>query len=455
MKMSLGRDLSFQDVIAKNHFQMGKVIAMQALFKRIALRIAVIGTGYVGLTTAVCLASKGHHVSCVDVDKTKIAKIQSGEPMIHEEGLVPLLKRVLRESLLDATSILDDALLKADISFICVGTPSLQDGSIDTSFVDSASKQIGSALVEREGYHVVVVKSTVVPGTTDDIVIPNLKASGKKLGSEVGVCTNPEFLREGSSVQDFLNPAHSGIVIGELDTRSGDLMVNLYQDFDAPILRTGIREAEMIKYARNAYLAKDISFANEIANVCEVLELDYLRVKQGMELDSRIGKGRFLDAGLGYGGSCFKKDIKGLMSKAASHGVNMKLLKTVEEVNEDQPLRAIQLAQKLIGGLAGKKIAILGLAFKPGTDDVRESRGIMVARAFLKEGCKVAAYDPLAMKNASRVLGSVEYTKTAEVALDNSDLCVIATEWDEFRNWALYDGIPIFETFKEDDVAAS
>ncbi|MEE9134584.1 MAG: UDP-glucose/GDP-mannose dehydrogenase family protein [Nitrososphaerales archaeon] len=409
------------------------------------LRVAVIGTGYVGLTTAVCLASKGHHVTCVDIDKTKIAKIKSGEPMIHEEGLEPLLKRGLEESLLDATSNLEDALPKADISFICVGTPSLEDGSIDTSYIYSASKQIGSALVQRDGYHVVVVKSTVVPGTTDDIVVPNLRASGKKLGAEVGVCTNPEFLREGSSVQDFLNPANSGIVIGELDTRSGDLMVNLYRDFDAPILRTGIREAEMIKYARNAYLAKDISFANELANVCEVLELDYLRVKQGMELDSRIGEGRFLDAGLGYGGSCFKKDIRGLMSIASKYGINMKLLRAVEEVNQGQPLRVIQLAKKFIGALQGKKISVLGLAFKPGTDDVRESRGIAVARAFLKEGSKVVGYDPLAMKNANLILDSIEYAKTIEAALEGSDLCVIATELEEFRNWELYDGIPIID----------
>ncbi len=409
------------------------------------LRVAVIGTGYVGLTTAVCLASKGHHVTCVDIDKTKIAKIKSGEPMIHEEGLEPLLKRVLEESLLDATSSLEDALPKADISFICVGTPSLEDGSIDTSYIHSASKQIGSALVQRDGYHVVVVKSTVVPGTTDDIVVPNLRASGKKLGAEVGVCTNPEFLREGSSVQDFLNPANSGIVIGELDTRSGDLMVNLYRDFDAPILRTGIREAEMIKYARNAYLAKDISFANELANVCEVLELDYLRVKQGMELDSRIGKGRFLDAGLGYGGSCFKKDIRGLISIASKYGIDMKLLRAVEEVNQGQPLRVIQLAKKFIGALQGKKISVLGLAFKPGTDDVRESRGIAVARAFLKEGSKVVGYDPLAMKNANLILDSIEYAKTIEAALEGSDLCVIATELEEFRNWELYDGIPIID----------
>ncbi|MCZ6613061.1 MAG: UDP-glucose/GDP-mannose dehydrogenase family protein [Thaumarchaeota archaeon] len=409
------------------------------------LRVAVIGTGYVGLTTAVCLASKGHHVTCVDIDKTKIAKIKSGEPMIHEEGLEPLLKRVLEESLLDATSNLEDALPKADISFICVGTPSLEDGSIDTSYIYSASKQIGSALVQRDGYHVVVVKSTVVPGTTDDIVVPNLRASGKKLGAEVGVCTNPEFLREGSSVQDFLNPANSGIVIGELDTRSGDLMVNLYRDFDAPILRTGIREAEMIKYARNAYLAKDISFANELANVCEVLELDYLRVKQGMELDSRIGKGRFLDAGLGYGGSCFKKDIRGLMSIASKYGIDMKLLRAVEEVNQGQPLRVIQLAKKFIGALQGKKISVLGLAFKPGTDDVRESRGIAVARAFLKEGSKVVGYDPLAMKNANLILDSIEYAKTIEAALEGSDLCVIATELEEFRNWELYDRIPIID----------
>jgi UDPglucose 6-dehydrogenase len=365
--------------------------------------------------------------------------------MIHEEGLEPLLKRVLDESLLDATSILEDALPKSDISFICVGTPSLEDGSIDTSYVSLASKQIGSALVHRDGYHVVVVKSTVVPGTTDDIVVPNLKASGKKLGTEVGVCTNPEFLREGSSVQDFLNPVNSGIVIGELDTRSGDLMVNLYGDFDAHILRTGIREAEMIKYARNAYLAKDISFANELANVCEVLELDYLRVKQGMELDSRIGKGRFLDAGLGYGGSCFKKDIRGLMSIASKYGIDMKLLRAVEEVNQGQPQRVIQLAKKLIGGLQGKKITVLGLAFKPGTDDVRESRGIVVARAFLKEGSNVVGYDPLAMNNANLILDSIEYAKTIEDALEGSDLCVIATELEEFRDWALYDGIPIID----------
>ncbi|MFQ6010603.1 MAG: UDP-glucose dehydrogenase family protein [Nitrososphaerales archaeon] len=409
------------------------------------MRISVIGTGYVGLTTAVCLASKGHHATCVDIDEAKIAKIQTGNVMIHEEGLEGLLRQVLQDSMLEATTSYEAALQKSDISFICVGTPSLDDGRIDTSYVDSASKQVASALAVRTGYHVVTVKSTVIPGTTEEIVIRNLKTSGKKIGQEIGVCANPEFLKEGSAVYDFLNPNNSGIIIGELDPRSGDQLLKLYRDFDAPVWRASLREAEMIKYARNAYLAKDISFANEVANACEALGMDYLNVKQGMELDSRIGTGRFLDAGLGYGGSCFRKDLLGLISKAASHGVAMKLLRTVEDVNEEQPLRVLRLAKRLVGGLRGKKVAILGLAFKPRTDDVRESRSLVIARAFLEEGCRVVGYDPIAMENANLVLNSIEYVKSAKAALEESDLCVIATGWDEFKDWTLYEGIPVID----------
>jgi UDPglucose 6-dehydrogenase len=411
------------------------------LKKASILNIAVLGgTGYVGLTTAVCFASKGHPTFCVGRNEAKIEKIRQGFPIIYEAGLEELLKDGLTRGTLKPTTDLENAVMGSDVSFICVGTPSRSDGSIDLSEIREVSEKIGRALAMKDNYHVVVVRSTVVPGTTEEIVIPNLeRLSRKKTGVHFGVCMIPEFLREGQAIKDFLFPRNIGVVIGEYDKRSGDSLFELYKAFDAEIMRTNLRTAEMIKYARNSYLAKDVSFANEIANICQKCGADYLQVKRGMELDARIGKGRFLDAGAGFGGSCFPKDVKAIVAKAKEIGVEPELLKATLEVNELQPLRLVEMAKDALGRLNGKNIAVLGLAFKPGTDDMREAVSIKVVNALLEEGAKVRAYDPQASETAAAIFGDkITYADSAEKALSKADACLIVTEWPEFNNASLY-----------------
>lgn len=405
------------------------------------MNISVVGgTGYVGLTSAVCLANKGHFVFCVGRTEEKVSKINEGIPIIYEENLQKLLNDALEKKKLSATTDLKDAVKRSEVSFICVGTPSMEDGSIDLRQVEGASGEIGQALREKEDYHVVAVKSTVVPGTTEDFVVPILeKFSGKKAGVDFGVCMNPEFLREGRAIDDFLFPRNTGIVIGELDERSGGFLFEIFKGFDGEIFRTSLRCAEMIKYARNAYLAKDVSFANEIANVCQTLGVDYLEVKRGMEMDTRIGKGRFLDAGVGFGGSCFPKDVQALVAKSVTGGVKPRMLEAALRVNEEQPFVAVKLMKRVLGGLEGKKIAVLGLAFKPGTDDIREAPSVRVVEGFLSEGAKVWVYDPEALGNARKIFGdAVSYADRAEEALSRADGCVIVTEWPEFAEPSLY-----------------
>jgi UDPglucose 6-dehydrogenase len=251
---------------------------------------------------------------------------------------------------------------------------------------------------------------------------------------------NPEFLREGQAVKDFLYPKDLGIVIGEYDKKSGDVLSEIYRGFDAEIMRTSLRAAEMIKYARNSYLAKDISFANEIANICQECGVDYLEVKRGMELDSRIGKGRFLNAGAGFGGSCFPKDVQALAAKALKVGVDPKILKATLDVNELQPRKIVELTTQVVGKLKGKNIAVLGLAFKPGTDDMREAVSIKVVNLLLDEGAKVYAYDPKALENARKIFGNkIVYANNVKDALSNADACIILTEWPEFADVKLYE----------------
>ncbi len=399
------------------------------------MRVAVVGaTGYVGLTLAVCLATKGHMVFCVGRNPEKVKKINRGVPTIYEEGLEKLLNDALARKKLVATTDLEWAVQKSDLFFICVGTPSREDGSTDLTQIEVVSRKIGRALSEKDGYHVVTVKSTVVPGTTEKTVIPLLeKFSGKRAGADLGVCMNPEFLREGSSIKDFLFPKDTGIVIGELDEKSGNVLYKIYEEFDAEILRTEIRCAEMIKYARNSYLAKDVSFANEIANICQSLGVDYLSVKKGMEMDVRIGRGRFLNAGAGFGGSCFPKDVKALAAKAREIGVKPLMLEASLEVNRDQPERLVVLTKQLMGRLEGKRIAVLGLAFKPGTDDLREAPSVKIVDSLLSEGAEVCAYDPEALDNAKKIFGErILYGKRAVEALTGADACIIVTEWPEF-----------------------
>jgi len=394
------------------------------------MKISVIGSGYVGSVTAACFAEVGHEIVCVDIDEKKVEQINAGIPPIYEEGLGDLLRKYAGKKLI-ATIDYEFAVRETDISFICVGTPSAEDGSIDLSIVRAAATNIGEALVKKKGYHVVVIKSTVVPETTEKFVLPVLEeASGKTAGKDFGVAMNPEFLREGKAVHDFMHP--DKIVIGAIDRKSGDLISELYRKFECEVTRTNPATAEMIKYANNSLLATKISFANEIGNICKKLGIDTYEVMAAVGKDFRISP-RFLNSGAGFGGSCFPKDVKALIGKAKAIGYFPILLESVIAVNEKQPLLMTEILIRKIGNLAGKKIAVLGLAFKNETDDIRESRAIPVIAELLRLGAKISAYDPMAIENMKRVFPTIEYSGKAEDALKGADACLVMTEWDEFR----------------------
>ncbi len=394
------------------------------------MKISIIGTGYVGTVSAACFAELGHEVICVDVDRSKIDQINAGIPPIYEEGLPELLKKHAGKRL-SATSDYDFAVMSSDISFICVGTPSDSDGNIDLSIIKAASMSLGGSLRMKKGYHVIVVKSTVVPETTEKVVLPIIeKYSGKRTG-DFGIVMNPEFLREGKAVYDFMHP--DKIVVGSLDKSSGDIVASLYNGLDCEITRTNPRTAEMIKYANNAFLATKISFANEVGNICKELDIDTYEVMSAIGKDFRIGK-YFLNAGAGFGGSCFPKDVKALIGKAKEIGYEPILLKSVIMINERQPGRMVQLLKNRLGSLKGRKIAVLGLAFKNDTDDIRESRSIPVIKELLDSGADVSAYDPMANGNMRKLFGGVRYHSSAEDALSGADACLIMTEWDEFKS---------------------
>jgi UDPglucose 6-dehydrogenase len=394
------------------------------------MKVSVIGSGYVGSVTAACFAEIGHEVVCVDVDEKKIEEINAGIPPIYEEGLGDLLLKYAGKRLI-ATNDYEFAVRETDVSFICVGTPSAEDGSIDLSIVRAAATSIGAALAKKEGYHVVVVKSTVVPETTEKFVLPVLEeASGKKAGKDFGVAMNPEFLREGKAVHDFMHP--DKIVIGAIDRKSGDLVSELYRTFECEITLTNPATAEMIKYANNSLLATKISFANEIGNICKKLGIDTYEVMETVGKDFRISP-RFLNSGAGFGGSCFPKDVKALIGKAKAIGYSPILLESVIALNEKQPLLMVEILQRKIEDLQNKKIAILGLAFKNETDDIRESRAIPVIAELLRLGANISAYDPMAIENMKRVFPTIEYSGKAEDALKGADACLVMTEWDEFR----------------------
>ena len=370
------------------------------------MKVSVIGTGYVGLVSGVCLAERGHDVTCVDVDASKVEQINRGVPPIHEEGLQPLLKRNLDQRF-RATMDLRQAVLDSEISLIAVGTP-FDGDQIDLRYIKEAARQIGAALQAKSSYHVVVVKSTVVPGTTDGVVLPILEqASGKRAGPDFGVGMNPEFLREGSAVADFLNPDR--IVLGALDDRTAKAMGELYVPFaGVDRLCASPRTAEMIKYAANSLLATMISFSNEIGNLCAAVGgIDVLEVMKGVHLDKRLSPilstgeritpafVTYLEAGCGFGGSCFPKDLKALVAHGRNAGLPMRLLEAVVQVNESQPKQVLTLLRRQFPALKGVRVSVLGLAFKPGTDDIRESPALPVVRELLAEGAVVTAYDPV------------------------------------------------------------
>jgi UDPglucose 6-dehydrogenase len=400
--------------------------------------ISVLGIGYVGLCTAVGFASKGYNVIASTHDAEKAAKINNGIPPFHEPNLQKLLEETIQNGRLTCLiNQTEKAVLETDLTFNAVGTPSRPDGSIELQFIETSTRDIGQALSQKNTYHVVVIKSTVVPGTTQDIVKPILeKESKKKCGSDIGLCMNPEFLRQGSAFEDTLHADR--VVIGEYDKKSGDTLENLYKDFygknTPPIIRTTLSTAELIKYASNALLATKISFINTIANLCEKIPgADIKTVAQAMGLDKRIGP-LFLNAGLGYGGSCFPKDVKALIAQAKNLGYQLTLLEEVENINKTQPLKAVQFCKEHLGDLKGKTIAILGLAFKPDTDDMREARVVPIVNQLLKEGAKVTAYDPVAIPVAKTIFtDKIQYATSTAECLKNADCCILVTEWDEFK----------------------
>ncbi|NOZ59019.1 MAG: UDP-glucose/GDP-mannose dehydrogenase family protein, partial [Euryarchaeota archaeon] len=369
------------------------------------MRISVIGTGYVGLVTGACFAELGNHVVCVDIDEERVEKVNRAESPIYERGLEELLRKHVPRRL-RATLELAEAVASSEVTFICVGTPSGLMDYIDLKYVEQVSREIGEVLRDKDDFHVVVVKSTVVPGTTEHTVTPILEEhSGKRAGADFGVAMNPEFLREGSAVEDFLNPDR--IVLGYTDERTGRILRELYRSFTCPIMETNPRTAEMIKYATNSFLAVKISFINEIGNICKLLGIDAYEVAKGLGMDHRISP-HFLRAGLGFGGSCFPKDVKALVGKAKEAYYRPVILNAALEVNETQPLRLIELLERRAGSLRGRDVVVLGLAFKPGTDDMREAPSIKIIHALLTKGARVHAHDPQALENARKIFGKHE-----------------------------------------------
>ena len=401
-------------------------------------RISVLGIGYVGLCTAVGFASKGYNVIASTHDAEKADKINKGIPPFYEPNLQNLLEKTVKDGNLTClVNQTEKAVCESDITFNAVGTPSRKDGSIDLQFIETSSHDIGQALAKKSGYHVVVVKSTVVPGTTQDVVKPIMEGeSGKKCGSDFGLCMNPEFLRQGSAFEDTLHTDR--IVIGEYDKKSGDVLDGIYRDFYdknvPPMIRTTLSTAELIKYASNSLLATKISYINSIANLCEKTPgADVKVVARAMGLDKRIGP-LFLNAGLGYGGSCFPKDVKALIAHSKALGYRLELLETVEGINKTQPLKAVQFCEELIGSLKGKQVAVLGLAFKADTDDMREARAIPIINSLVAKGAKVTAYDPVAIPIAKTIFkNKIHFAASTVDCLRNADCCILVTEWDEFK----------------------
>ena len=405
------------------------------------MRIGVIGAGYVGLVTGACLAELGHDIVCADVDEGKVERLNQGRPTVHEPGLDELLAANVGVRL-RATTDVREAVLASDLSFIAVGTPLSADGDIDLRFVCSAAEAIGSALQDRADYHVVVVKSTVVPGTTDDVVVPVLeRASGKRAGEHFGVGVNPEFLTEGQAVEDFMAPDR--IVIGGIDLPSADALEAVYRPLeDATRVLVTTRTAEMIKYTSNALLATAISFANEIGNLCAAHDdVDVVEVMRGvhssryLSLPSTNGAravaplASFLEAGCGFGGSCLPKDVRALIAHGANAGRRMDLLAAVVRVNERQPDELIATLRDEMESLRGARVTVLGLAFKPGTDDTRESPAFPVIEALLGEGATITVYDPVAQAE----LDNVSTAPDLESAIEAADAIVLVTRWPEFE----------------------
>ncbi len=387
--------------------------------------IAVIGVGYVGLVTAACFADLGNRVVALDIDEERIAGLKRGVMPIYEPGLEELVERNMRAGRLAFTTSYPEALRSAEFVFIAVGTPSGVDGEADLRYVAAAARSIA----ETMDHELIIINKSTVPVGTGDWVAEIVKRYQRE-AVPFSVVSCPEFLREGSAISDFLHPHRT--VLGSLDKEAAEKVAQLHLSLRAPIVITDLRTAEMIKYASNAFLATKISFINEIANICEALGADVKEVAIGMGYDKRIGP-FFLDAGLGYGGSCFPKDVLALAHMAAEKGKHPQLLHAVMEINTDRRKVAVEKLRELTGDFSGRTIGMLGLAFKPNTDDMREAPSIDIARALLAEGAQVRAYDPVAMGNAARILPEVHMVSNAYEAAEGADALIVVTEWNEFK----------------------
>lgn len=392
------------------------------------MKIAVIGTGYVGLVLGTCLADMGNDLICVDIDDDKIDKLNKGISPIYEPGLDGLLKRNLKEGRLSFTKDIKQGIQSSDVIFIAVGTPAKEDGNVDLSYVEEVAKNIGEYI---NSYKIIVNKSTVPVGTADKVK-GIIKKSNKE--ADFDMVSNPEFLREGKAIKDFMTPDR--IVIGVDSDKAKELMISLYKGIERtgkPILITNIETAELIKYASNSMLATRISFINQLSHLCEKIGADIKTVAKGIGLDSRIGP-RFLQAGVGYGGSCFPKDVKALIKTLEENNCNSDLLKSVEEANQRQKLIIIDKIKKLIPDLKGKSIALWGLAFKPDTNDMREAPSVIIINELQKLGAKIKAFDPIAVDEAKKLLKDVEYGENPYDTIKGCDALIIITEWNEFRD---------------------
>jgi len=397
--------------------------------------ISIIGAGYVGLVSGLCFAELGNQVVCIEKMEGRVDELNRKVCPIYENGLEDLLKRHIDSGGFRSSADYDDV-LSTDLTFVCVGTPSNVDGSLNLDHITESIKEIGSRLKRKRGFHTVVIKSTVMPGTTMKLLIPELeRSSGKKNGKDWGMAVNPEFLREGSAVHDFLVPDR--IVIGSDDSRARDAVKGSYAGVIAPLVEVPISTAEMIKVASNSFLAAKISFINEIGNICKTVDVDVRDVAKGMGLDKRIGPD-FLRAGCGFGGSCFPKDLRGLIAFASYQGVEARMLRSTLEVNDRQPSRMIELLERHID-VKGRTVAVLGLAFKPQTDDIREATSRRVVNELLERGARVRVHDYCAMDNFRKEFPQLEYCGTPQDCVQGSDAVLIVTEWPGYADPALYE----------------
>lgn len=396
------------------------------------MKICILGTGYVGLVTGVGFARRGHDVVCIDISEARVHMVNKGHAPFYEPGLDEALKAAVTAGRLKATNSYA-CVAQSEVTILCVGTPSTPNGAIDLEFIETASREAGKALKDARDFITIVVKSTVVPGITELVVRGELeKASGRKAGKDFGLAMVPEFLAEGAALKAFEEPAR--IVLGIGDQRTANALRQLHAGFNCPILEVPITTAEMIKYASNAFLAAKITLANELANISERVGADYELVKKGISLDPRIGS-QFLNAGPGFGGSCFNKDVRALIHRAEAAGYEATILKHVLARNATQPLQLVRLAKEARGtrGLRGTRVCVLGLAFKPATDDVRESPALPIMRELLSQGCLVIAFDPKANDNAAKEVPEAGYAASIEEALHGAELCIIVTDWPEFK----------------------